>query len=251
MIIISNGAYKSGSTWLFNILRELTGFPPPPEQYRNPEWVNPSVHPEKLQQFLKEYGSGNESFLSKNHFGTREERDLILGYPNIRIFNIARDLNDVLVSAFYHRIKHHGFEGDFKAYYWAHGRKELLDVIQYHQLWNIKHSQIYISCYENLKMDFEDEVSKICKFLDMNCQEEKIMDIARATSLNSLREKYEDDEKQPFFRKGEIGDWKNYLDKKILKDISRIKSMKKIPPSRADFYTRIKFKLKKIISYDT
>jgi len=100
-------------------------------------------------------------------------------------------------------------------------------------------------------LKFSEEVKKICKFLNMDCPDEKIISVARTTSLNSLREKYNDDVKQPFFRKGEIGDWKNYLDRKIIKDINKIKNIKKLPLLKPNLYRRIKSKIKRLILYDT
>jgi hypothetical protein len=72
MLVVSNGAFKSGSTWLFNIARSITQFPPPPEPYLNPEWVNPSIHPDELKALLAEESLAETDYLVKNHFGAQE-----------------------------------------------------------------------------------------------------------------------------------------------------------------------------------
>lgn len=36
MLIIDNGAFKSGSSWLFKIISCMTNFPAPPTEYLNP-----------------------------------------------------------------------------------------------------------------------------------------------------------------------------------------------------------------------
>ena len=45
------------------------------------------------------------------------------------------------------------------------------------------------------------------------------------TSMEKLREKYNDDGEAKFFRKGQAGDWVNYFDPSMLKDIAIIEEM--------------------------
>src|SRR5690606_36975030 len=134
MLIIANGAFKSGSTWLYNILLELTGFPPPPPEYLNPTWRNPSIAPEQLAPLLKTL-TPTTDYLVKNHFGRPFERDLLLSSPHVRVLDIQRDLRDVVVSAYYHVQRKEGYAGDFATYYWEQGRTTAQEVMKYRALW--------------------------------------------------------------------------------------------------------------------
>ena len=122
MLIIANGAYKSGSTWLFYILRSVTGFPPVPKSFLNQRWLNPSINPRRLVACLTELDFSSKDFLVKNHFNKRRQRDQISKHENIFIFDIERDLRDVVVSAYYQHCRRTTFRGSFETYYWKWGR---------------------------------------------------------------------------------------------------------------------------------
>jgi hypothetical protein len=165
MLAIANGAFKSGSSWLFKILCCITQFPPPPKAYLNLEWKNPSLHPNQLAKFLASEDFSTQNYLCKNHFGNSRERNLLLSYPNVFVFNIKRDLRDVVVSAYYHDCRVQGFEGSFEDYYWVWGRLHAHKVRKYHSVWDVSSPQVYVSSYERLKQDFTLEVNEIANFL--------------------------------------------------------------------------------------
>jgi hypothetical protein len=216
MLVISNGAFKSGSTWIFMILRRITKFPPPPKEYLNPQWVNPSLHPEQVNNFLNNFDYSSGNYLCKNHFGSKRDRDLILCYPNVFVLGIKRDIRDVVVSAYYHHKRVEGYQESFEKYYWEKGRKVAKQVIQYNKVWDCGSDKTYISAYEDLKVNFNDEVRKIGNFLGITLDEETIDLAEKETSINVLKHRSD------HFRKGIIGDWKNYFDAEMVKDSEMI-----------------------------
>ena len=223
MLVVSNGAFKSGSTWLFNILRDMTNFPPPPEAYLNPDWINPSIHPDKLADFLDQIDLSTENYLAKNHFKTEAQRELLLSHQNVVVLDIQRDLRDVVVSSYYHFCRVEGYNANFGTFYWQKGRHIAHEVRKYHRLWNIVSPRIYVSSYERLTSDFDSEVELIGRFLGINLSERDIWTIKNETSLNKLRQRYgEQNEKQQFFRKGAVGDWHNHFSRLMLTDIAKI-----------------------------
>jgi hypothetical protein len=225
MLIISNGAPKSGSTWLLNILREITQFPPPPKIYLNDN-INPSFEKEKLSIALSELDYSSNNYLVKNHFGLPEQRDLLLETSDIKVLDITRDIKDVVVSYYFHALKHEGFSGDFKRFYWMKGRYLANDVRGYHLVWQVDAGErVFVASYERLLEDFEEEVTRIGNFIGFDLDSAKIQDIKRKTSLLSLRDKYQDEDEIKFFRKGIAGDWKNYMDGNMLRDIGRIEAV--------------------------
>jgi hypothetical protein len=222
MLIVSNGAFKSGSTWLYNILVELTGFPPPPAEYLNPDWRNPSIAPEKLAALLQTITTETH-YVVKNHFGKPHERDLLLSHPEVRVLDIQRDLRDVVVSAYYHARRKEGYAADFSTYYWEEGRKTAQEVVKYHEVWAVASPQGYLSSYVRLHEQFTDEVSRIADFLNLSIDRSDIERIRQVTTLDSLRERYQEQEQtQKFFRKGIVGDWQNHFDAAMLADLDKI-----------------------------
>lgn len=219
MLIVCNGAFKSGSTWLFNIVRDLTGATPPPAEYLNPAWRNPSLHPDKIAALLEALTPA-ERFIVKNHFNTREQRDLLLSHPDVRVLNITRDLRDMTVSAYYHARRVDNYQGDFASYYEIIGRAEMLRVARYHRIWSVPSPHVYTASYERLHADFFGEVRDIARFLGVSVSDMDIDRLRRETSLDSLRQKYgEADAQEKFFRKGVVGDWRNHFTPEMAADL--------------------------------
>jgi hypothetical protein len=219
MLIVCNGAFKSGSTWLFNIAHDLSGGTPPPSEYLNPAWVNPSIDPAKLNALLAAL-KPSDNFVVKNHFNTREQRDALLSHPDVRVLNITRDLRDMIVSAYYHVRRVENYDGDFARYYWETGRSTMLSVQRYHRLWNTGSPQVYTASYERLHSDFAGQVREIAAFLGVTASDEQIARLHNETSLDALRARYgEGASNNKFFRKGVVGDWQNHLTPDIEADI--------------------------------
>lgn len=241
MLIIANGGFKSGSTWLFNILQEMTGYSSLPEDYQNSGWINPSIHPDKLAAALGEVDHLNRDSLVKNHFGKKEQRDLILKTPNVVVFDIHRSLSDVVVSSYYHFKNELGFTEDFPSFYWKHGRFIALSGEAYHRLWRLDSPQVYVSSFEELKTNFDEEVRRIAAAIGISLEEEDVDRIHKKTSLSALREKYND---STFFREGGSGYESEYFDSRIKKDMDLIR---KTDQDYSKKITKIKEKLRGIL----
>lgn len=224
MLVIANGAFKHGSTWLFHILKSVTHFEPPPAEYLNPTWVNPSIRPGRLRTCLEQLDYHHNHYLVKNHFDTRKQRDLILTHPGVVVFDIKRDLRDVVVSAYYHDVRLRRYYGDFHTYYWQRGRRVANGACLFHRLWSLDSPQIYISSYERLQSSFEEEVGKIALFLGLDLPDEEIARVQKATHFNTLNEAsvQASGSKLRFYRKGVVGDWQNHFDEQMHADIVKI-----------------------------
>ncbi|MCS3662066.1 hypothetical protein GGP68_003504 [Salinibacter ruber] len=183
--------------------------------------MNPSVHPDELQALLTEESLVEADYLVKNHFGARDKRDLLLKHEHVRVLNIKRDLRDVVVSAYYHYRREEGYEVPFERYYWTRGRYVAERVREYHDVWDVPSTQVYVASFKALKESFPEECRRIGEFLGYDLSNTQIQDVKDNTSIKSLRESYDND---GFFRKGERGDWKNYLTHRMAEDVSRISS---------------------------
>lgn len=228
MLVVCNGAVKSGSTWMYNIVQNLGEFSWPEERFiSRSNTKHPTIKEACLAEFLREVDLEREEIISKNHYAKLSHRELLLACPNTRILNMSRDARDVIVSSYYDSRRRNGFQGSFSDYYWNSGRFLVERLKQYHDVWATPHPQVMATSYEALKSDFEGEVAKIASFLDVELEQEEMARINKETSIESLRSKYKDapqynTRENAFFRKGEIGDWKNHFDKKMTIDYENI-----------------------------
>jgi len=224
MLIVSNGAQKSGSTWPFNIIRNMREFERVPEEFLlDPENPNSEIVYERLPEFLDAFDHGKHNFLLKNHFGKPDQRDALLGCKDALVVNIKRDLRDVTVSAYYYTMNLSGKKRSFENYYWTEGRYLAALVRSYHQNWEQRPSGRILSLsFERLKEDPVSEIRAIGRFIGITLSDTEIERILEKTSMSNLRKTYKDDGEIKFFRKGETGDWKNHFKGTMLNDISRI-----------------------------
>lgn len=226
MLVICNGAIKSGSTWLFNVLKVLTNSQDPPKNYLTQRSEkSPCIRPELLASYLATEDYRTRNFISKNHLNRVEHRDLLAKYDDVYVFDIERDPKDVIVSNYYHDRFRNGYQGSFADYYWEQGREVAGTLADYHNLWRGDHPRFYISSYEKLHQEFAGEVRRIAAVLGVLIADEELETVRERTSIKNLREDYREDPRyagEKFFRKGEVGDWRNHFDTEMLNDIVRI-----------------------------
>lgn len=228
MLVVCNGAAKSGSTWLYNIVQNLADFNWPEARYiTHSNTKHPTIKEIHLSAFLRESDIERRNIISKNHYGKVAHRKLLLSSSHTRIVDMSRDSRDVIVSAYYDRRRRDGYQGSFEDYYWQSGRLLVNKLKRYHDVWSRPHPHIMVTSYEALKLDFCREVIKIADFLDVRVDKEDLARIRKVTNIDSLRVSYRDDaqyntEGNSFFRKGEVGDWKNHFDPRMINDYERI-----------------------------
>ena len=235
MLLVCNGAYKSGSTWLFRILQGMTGFGGVPTAYGAPGWEGTGIHPPLLGRFLKRENYRDHNYIIKGHFFERYH--LLLGRSNLKIANIRRDTRDVVVSAyFYERMKGLGKEEPISEFYHRRGWKVARMVVQYNRLWGDLPGT-YMSSYEALHNDFANEVRRLAGFVGVSVSEPDVERLQRENCLESMKEKYDErstDGSRSFYRKGVIGDWQEHLTPEIVADIERIEQQEAGFPTALD-----------------
>lgn len=226
MLIICNGAIKSGSTWLYNILINIVDCQHPPAHYlTGRSEKSPCLRPDMLDQFLREEEYKTQNYITKNHLSDPSYVSLFRSHDEVYVFDIERDPKDVAVSNYYHDQFRNGYEGDFADYYWDSARYVVDQLANYHNLWRHSGPRNYVSSYERLQSNFEAEVVDIAKVLGVELSNEQVVALKVQTSLGSLRSEYKKDDRyqgEKFFRKGEVGDWVNHFDKAMLEDANKI-----------------------------
>ena len=254
MLVVSNGAFKCGSTWLFNILTSLKKFEWPEREFLTKgNAKHPAISEPLLASYLAAGGFENRDVISKNHLDKPEHRSLLLSNRSVRVVCMTRDSRDVIVSAYYHDLRKHHFSGSFSQYYWEEGRALLPRLMRYRATWAAPHPQMTATSFEALKADFHTEAARIAGLLGLAPDAAMIEQIRQGTSIDALREKYQDapshrTEEADFFRKGESGDWQNHFDDRILADHDRICRQGISPLDRHQLLTRVKQKIRRALA---
>ncbi len=238
MFVLANGAFKSGSTWLFSILNATGAFEKLPREYSmdvedDRQWLKPEL----VKAFLDSGVYHNTNFLAKGHHFENGVRDTLLSHEDVYVFNIKRDVKDSLVAHYFHLIRQNKLGEDlalperrrqgFASYYWRLGRFKAQQIMTYHRVWDAPSPRVYVSSFERLKTDFDDEVRRIGLFIGFDFSPEEIAELKRKTSLEALQKKKGHDklpEHKRFFRKGLIGEWRDFFDEDILADVEKIES---------------------------
>jgi len=145
----------------------------------------------------------------------------------IKIVQVYRNPKDVLVSAYHHILKmqkspfNESFDTFFKFFIGCYGVHMFCSWIHYVKEWESfakdHPGQILCLFYEDMKEDSVRETRKINEFLGCNCSDDVVGEIADACSFDNMKKA--DVNKQHsikpatdmMFRKGEVGDWKNWL----------------------------------------
>lgn len=227
MLIVCNGAPKSGSTWLYNIVSRLRPGEWPDRSFLTNSKKHPTIRPDAMEAFLATGVHKERDVICKAHYGTPRLRDLLLADPHTLVLDMARDVRDVIVSSYYDSCRRDGFSGDFERYYWWEGRGLADHLSRYHKLWDPSQPRVFCTTFEALKTGFADEARRIAGFLQVPVAEHDVAELQRSTDIGALREAYKDDPqyadaKNPFFRKGEIGDWKNHFDARMERDVGQV-----------------------------
>ncbi len=121
-----------------------------------------------------------------------EHRALLLAHESVRVICMTRDSRDVIVSAYYHDWRKQRVDGSFAQYYWQEGRTILPKLMRYQSTWAAPHAQMTATSFEALKTDFQGEVARIAGLLGLSPDATTLERIRDETSLESLREKYQD-----------------------------------------------------------
>lgn len=223
MLVIANGAFKSGSTWQRNLLKGILEFQPLPESLRSKE-QHSFVDPARLATIVRSSEIKTNNFLAKAHIYKKGQIELLTSnVDDVKIFMIKRDIRDALVSHYNHFINVRAFKPSFSTYYWLVGRYKAVQLTKYNLNWAPFQENVFHSSFETLKSDTTGELKKFAEFLGVTIGEEEIKRIIELNSIKKVREK---SDRKWFFRKGEIGDYKNYLTPSIEKDLER--TMRKI-----------------------
>ncbi|XP_072265379.1 sulfotransferase 6B1-like [Pyxicephalus adspersus] len=87
---------------------------------------------------------------------------------------------------------------------------------------HIDEENVMVVTFEDMKTDFPTQLKKISEFMRLPLTNEQLCTVESRTSFTSMKEKSEDTHGKlgdAFFRKGQIGDWKNIFTEEQSKEV--------------------------------
>ena len=151
-----------------------------------------------------------------------------------KVIYVCRNPKDVCVSFFHHHTdvfdNVYQFKGTFNdfAALFMQGKLENGSYIDHLKgAWKHRnHPNMKFLWYEDMKKNTVKEVSDIATFVNHPLSEDKVVDLVEHLQFSNMKERAsnqssqiggKEDNRSKFFRKGAVGDWKNYFKEENLK----------------------------------
>ena len=213
MIILSVGMPRAGSGWHYNLIHDLM---------KTADAVDASVIREKyrLQGILTEVNNNigvlsarrlgmvtlpalmGNTFVIKAHAGPTSTSRLLQGLGLLRITYIFRDPRDAMLSAFEYgqRGLQKGRPNAFS--HLTDFQKSLDFIMDYVRIWErwTREKNVSSTRYEDLQTDYDNEVSRLVKFLKLNGEMPEVQKV-----IEGYHQPVMDGQKGLHFNKGQIG----------------------------------------------
>ncbi len=155
--------------------------------------------------------------------------DVMLAGRSFRGFHVIRDPRDVLVSAYFSHLHSHRLDPWLRAHRPALARLGQEDgmlleletitgkVLQNMQAWAYDDPRIYETRFEVLTLRPDPEFRKIFRFLGVPCGKDDLHQVVSRKSFQSLSQGRAKGQENIYhhYRKGIVGDWKNYFTERI------------------------------------
>jgi glycosyltransferase involved in cell wall biosynthesis len=219
LILIVGTAHRVGSTWLFQLLKDLC-------QFNSRQDCIPQKFVEQNTLILEEKEIlGYLAKLKGNYIFKSHSYPVRFATPsNMKFVTVLRDPRDVIVSnCFYLSYLQKAKGGWGREFKQLSMDDRLLNVIKEGEFILSRLEQWYHSpaahkiFYENLVLDPLNEIKGVLNFLKLKKSDDEIKSIIRQNSFNARTGRKPGEEiKNAHNRKGIIGDWKNYFSTKCI-----------------------------------
>lgn len=213
MLVICNGALRSGSTWIYNLALEAIPNRPLSAKWQRPGWNNQALDPERFNEFLAAGLKETYVVKARHHPGTPARRDALLAHPDLIVLNIGRDIRGALNSHYWWR-RHNGGEETVEAYFEKEGRRFVEQESRFHQVWDTQAPNYHRFSYEGLLADFSGELERARRVLELAGPVGAASGLQEKTTRTALidwHSRLQGRDVSSFFRKGEATDWKSVL----------------------------------------
>ena len=237
MLIICNGAFKSGSTWLHAIVEAILNLrsielSEIPDHYGPQSSPVPRLKEKTLAAFIAAEDIEQKNYLTKVHFFA----DSVLSktYPeSVRFLFVERDLRDAIVSHYHHFSIYRKIKLSFASYYWLVGRFKAYEIWLFNTRAKKYFSDDRFFLYAAMKADPGAAIQRVCNLLglaELNAAE--VEQVISQTSLDAMRKQAEQGDRRYYhetgadnsklFRKGLVGEYKRNFGDRELGDIENI-----------------------------
>jgi Sulfotransferase domain len=235
MLVICNGAFKSGSTWMHALVSSIMqiraiSLTPVPQAYSSGNSKVSLIAESQLERFVQTEDIAHNNYLTKAHFF--KETTLERSYPKEVVFIfIERDIRDAIVSHYYHFMANNNLNISFRLYYWLIGRYKAYEISLFNHRCRLYFGDSNFFCYEEMKADVAVAIQRLCNILGVaQLTEAETQAVIAETSLDAMREKAKAGKiiyyhsaggrHSEMFRKGAIGEYKDHFDASMLRDIA-------------------------------
>ncbi|GFS23757.1 sulfotransferase family cytosolic 1B member 1 [Elysia marginata] len=214
---------KSGTHWVWEMARLLLAGTTDVPTIEKDDGMIEDVFPDVL-----EAQPSPRSLNTHAHFELLPKE--ILEKKNCKLIYLTRDPRDVAVSYFNHHrklVEYYEYKGQWKDYFplYVNGKVDYESWFAYTQGWEqgIKDNpdlKVHVTSYEALHENTNEEVKKLAQFLGAPTDEVFVADVVNKTSFDSMKaskgknETYREKDKTEtpiMYRKGKVGDWKNWF----------------------------------------
>jgi hypothetical protein len=141
-----------------------------------------------------------------------------------KIIYVARNPKDVAISTYFHNQSKAGYEGSWEEHFqlFLHNDVGFGPYFDHVLPWwqaSRKDKNILFLKYEDMKHDHPGNVAKLASFLDIEADSQLIESVVSLSSFQSMTSNETTNfewvpqkaDKPKHFRKGDIGDWRNYF----------------------------------------
>ncbi|XP_044145905.1 sulfotransferase 6B1-like [Bufo gargarizans] len=213
---------KNGTNWMIQILHEMVSLVHNRESLLDTAWIE-FGNPEMLARF-KDRPSPR---ILSTHLNFKNIPKSILE-KKVKILLLVRNPKDTAVSFYNFHNKlpalpsYNSWDSFFKDF--TNGKVVFGQYFDYLETWekHFNNKTMMAITFEEMKMDYPTALKKISEFFRLSLTEEQINLVASRTSFNSMKDKSENTHGKlgdSFFRKGDIGDWKNYFTENQSKEV--------------------------------
>ena len=218
---------KSGTTWTQSIVKHLLNFDEDVKVVDAVPWLERLPSPD-----CDEVKAAMELTCQPRCFKTHTPWKSIAKSRDgakLRYIFVARNAKDVCVSLYHHAraFQSFAYEGDFDHFFqmYLHGEVESGSWLDFNLDFYEQHLQnpedVLFLTYEDMHRNPVDNVMRIAKFINVQCTKERAEDIAQKTTFHKLKNDTScnycwanhrrNEGETAFMRKGEVGDFKNYM----------------------------------------
>ena len=239
MLIICNGTFKSGSSWLHAILIELlrikkVPLSSVPDHYTNDIHSPTKIIESKIDEFIFNESFDTHNYLTKSHFF--KISTLSSPYPDtVKFLFVERDIKDAIVSHYYHIQNKFRKQISFRMYYFFLGRYKAYEIYLFNERCKRYFGLTNFILYHDLKNSFNIVINKLCDILQLDqLNRSEMQQLIDETTIEKLREKSKIGELEYYpsrrhdnwkqFRTGLEGDWKHHFSDSQLSHIEKIES---------------------------